>query len=212
MRRFPSWLLAPALALAAFAAPAPALAQGELHGIKPGRDPQQAIDSAYTAKIREYTTEPFFSSPLVDYLPASRTVPTPMAELGDIAGARNNLPYSSQVYAYMRSLAKASPRVRVWTIGHTEEGREMIAVGVASEAIWNNLDQNKANLAKLADPRTIGMSDADGREAHPGDGARVLHHRHHPLTGDRARPRRSWSWPTAWPWTRAPTSRTSATT
>ena len=51
-----------------------------------------------------------------------------MAELGDIAGAPDNLPYSSQVYAYMRMLAKASPRVRVWTIGHTEEGREMIAV------------------------------------------------------------------------------------
>ena len=161
MRRFPTRLLAPALALITFSLTAPAaLAQGELHGLKPGRDPAQPIDSAYTAKIREYTTEPFFSSPLVNYLPASKTVPTPMAELGDIAGARDNLPYSSQVYAYMRMLAKASPRVRVWTIGHTEEGREMIAVGVASEAIWKNLDRNKANLAKLADPRTIGMNDA----------------------------------------------------
>ncbi|MDE3151913.1 MAG: hypothetical protein KGL93_06655, partial [Gemmatimonadota bacterium] len=149
-----------AAVLAAVAAPIPALAQGELHGIRPGRDPGQPIDSAYTAKIHEYTTEPFFSSPLVDYLPASKTVPTPMAELGDIAGARDNLPYAEQVYAYMRKLAAASPRVRVWTIGHTEEGREMIAVGVASEAIWKNLDRNKANLAKLADPRTIGMNDA----------------------------------------------------
>jgi hypothetical protein len=39
---------------------------------KPGRDPNQPIDSAYTAKIKEYTTEPFFLSPLVDYLPASK--------------------------------------------------------------------------------------------------------------------------------------------
>ncbi len=67
----------------------------------------------------------------------------------------------------MRMLAKASPRVRVWTIGHTEEGREMIAVGVASEAIWKNLDQNKANLAKLADPRTIGMNDAVAEQLIP---------------------------------------------
>ena len=36
--------------------------------VKPGRDPQQPIDEEYTKKIREYTTEPFFSSPLVDYL------------------------------------------------------------------------------------------------------------------------------------------------
>src|SRR5690349_3597352 len=101
--------------------------------IKPGRDPRQPIDSEYTRKIHEYTTQPFFLSPLVDYLPASSTVPTPKAVLGDIAGARDNLPYSSQVYEYMRLLAKASPRVRVWSIGNTEEGREMIVVGIASE-------------------------------------------------------------------------------
>ncbi len=168
MRRLPSRLFAPAFALAALSLSVqPARAQGQLHGPKPGRDPSQPIDSAYTAKIREYTTEPFFSSPLVDYLPASKTVPTPMATLGDIAGAKNNLPYAEQVYAYMRLLADKSPRVRVWTIGHTEEGREMIAVGVASEEIWKNLDRNKANLAKLADPRTPGMNDAEAEKLIP---------------------------------------------
>ncbi|MDQ6716910.1 MAG: hypothetical protein M3Z17_01040, partial [Gemmatimonadota bacterium] len=127
---------------------------------RPGRDPSQPIDEAYTKKIREYTTEAFFLSPLVDYLPASATVPTPMAVLGDIAGARNNLPYSKDVYAYFRLLAKSSPRVRVYSIGTTEEGREMIAVAVASESVLANLDANKAKLAKLADPRSIGMDDA----------------------------------------------------
>ena len=128
---------------------------------RPGRDPNQPIDEEYTRKIREYTTEPFFLSPLVDYLPASSTVPTPKAVLGDIAGARNNLPYSKEVYTYMRMLAKASPRVRVYSIGRTEEGREMIAVAVASESLFANLEQNKANLAKLADPRSINMNDAE---------------------------------------------------
>jgi hypothetical protein len=128
---------------------------------RPGRDPNQPIDEEYTRKIREYTTEPFFLSPLVDYLPASSTVPTPKAVLGDIAGARNNLPYSKEVYAYMRLLAKTSPRVRVFTIGRSEEGREMIAVAVASESVFANLEQNKANLARLADPRSINMDDAE---------------------------------------------------
>ncbi|MGH7647474.1 MAG: M14 family zinc carboxypeptidase, partial [Gemmatimonadaceae bacterium] len=153
-----AWFVA--FIIAAIAASPPAHAQGELHGLTPGRDPSQPIDSAYTAKITEYTTEPFFTSPLVNYLPASNTVPTPKAVLGDIAGARNNLPYSKAVYEYMRMLAKASPRVRVWSIGTTEEGREMIAVGIASEDVWKNLDRNKANLAKLGDPRTIGMNDS----------------------------------------------------
>ena len=129
------------------------------------RDPKQPIDEAYTKKIKEYTTEPFFTSPLVDYLPASKTVPTPKAVLGDIAGAPGKLPYSKEVYQYMRMLEKASPRVKVYSIGKTEEGREMIAVAVASEAIMAKLDENRARLAKLADPRTINMDDARGREA-----------------------------------------------
>jgi hypothetical protein len=123
------------------------------------RDPNQPIDQAYTQKIRQYTTEPYFSSPLVDYLPASKTVPTPEAVLGDVAGAPKILPYAEQVYEYMRMLQKASPRVRVYTIGRTEEGREMIAVAVSSEANLAHLEQNRALLAKLADPRTIQLND-----------------------------------------------------
>ena len=129
---------------------------------KPGRDSKQPIDEEYTRKIKEYTTESFFSSPLVDYLPASRNVPTPMAVLGDVAGAPGKLPYSTEVYRYMRMLEKASPRrVRVFTIGTTEEGREMIAVAIASEALLARLDENRERLAKLADPRTINMNDAE---------------------------------------------------
>ncbi len=128
---------------------------------QPGRNPAQPIDSAYTRKIHEYTTEPFFLSPLVDYLPASSTVPTPAKVLGDIAGAPGKLPYSREVYAYMRMLAAATPRVKVFSIGTTEEGREMIAVAVASDSLMSRLDENRADLAKLADPRTIGMNDAE---------------------------------------------------
>ncbi len=125
------------------------------------RDPKQAVDEAYTQKIQEYTTEPFFTSPLVDYLPASKMVPTPKAILGDVAGGPGILPYSKQVYAYMRMLEKASPRVRVFSIGRTEEGREMIAVAVSSEANLAHLEENRARLAKLADPRTIHLDDAE---------------------------------------------------
>jgi len=48
------------------------------------------MDGDYTWRILEDTTESFFLSPLVDYLPASKTVPTPKAVLGDIAGAKGN--------------------------------------------------------------------------------------------------------------------------
>src|SRR5690242_9956158 len=129
--------------------------------LKPGRDASQAVDEEYTKKIREYTTEPFFNSPLTDYLPASKTVPTPKVVLGDVAGAPGILPYAEDVYRYMRLLEKATPRVKVFSIGKTEEGREMIAVAVASEKLIASLDENKARLAKLADPRTIGLNDTE---------------------------------------------------
>ena len=125
------------------------------------RSPTQPIDEEYTKKIREYTTESFFLSPMVDYLPASKDVPTPMAVLGNVAGAPGRLPYTKEVHDYMRMLAKASPRVRVMTIGQSEEGREMIAVAVASEAVLARMDANRANLEKLADPRTIKMNDTE---------------------------------------------------
>src|SRR6266446_5171623 len=125
------------------------------------RDGSQPIDDEYTKKIREYTTETFFNSPLTDYLPASPSVPTPKAVLGDVAGAPGKLPYAEEVYRYMRLLEKASPRVKVFSIGKTEEGREMIAVAISSSENLKNLDANRARLAKLADPRTIKLDDAE---------------------------------------------------
>src|ERR1700685_2612697 len=127
----------------------------------PARDPQQPVDEAYTAKMKKYTTAPYFTSPLVDYLPASKNVPTPEAVLGDVAGAPGILPYSAEVYKYMRLLEKASPRVKVFSIGTTEEGREMIAVAISSEENLKHLDENRVLLDKLADPRTIKLDAAE---------------------------------------------------
>ena len=74
---------------------APLFAQPDVvNPLKPGRDPNQAIDEEYTRKIREYTTETFFNSPLTDYLPASKTVPTPKAVLGDVSGAPGSILFS----------------------------------------------------------------------------------------------------------------------
>src|SRR5260370_16489353 len=56
---------------------------------------------------------------------------------------------------------KARPRGKVFSIGTTEEGREMIAVAVSSEESLKKLEENHAKLAKLADPRTLQMNDAE---------------------------------------------------
>ncbi|MGD0566863.1 MAG: M14 family zinc carboxypeptidase [Candidatus Sulfotelmatobacter sp.] len=143
-------------------AKAPLLAQ-ELNS-NFARDPGQAIDQQYTDQIHKYTTDPSFTSPLVDYLPASKTVPTPAKVLGDVSGAPDMLPYAEDVYKYFRLLEASSPRVKVFTIGHSEEGREMIAAAIADAKLLAGAKANDARLAQLADPRTIAFDDAKARQ------------------------------------------------
>src|SRR3954468_3963696 len=157
MRRFTT--LAVLLLAACLAAPAPLAAQTRVPAeLKPSPDQPQDADA--TAKIRKYTTAPEFNSPLTDYLPASRTVPSPGAVLGDGAAAPGILPYVADVHRYFRMLAAASPRVRVISLGMSEEGRERIAVAVSSEANLAQQKENDARLAQLADPRLLALDDA----------------------------------------------------
>lgn len=121
---------------------------------------QQPVDRAYTEKIREFTTDPSFLTDLVDHLPASESVPTPLAFHGYIAGAANELTYAEDVYRYMRALADASPRVAVSSIGTTEEGREMILVVISDEETIANLDRYKEITRRLSDPRSLSEEQA----------------------------------------------------
>src|SRR6266481_1218977 len=83
--------------------------------------------------IAAATGDKRFLSPWVSYLPKSATVPSPLAFLGRIAGAPGEFVDSAKAYAYCRGLASASPRVRVFTIGHSEEGREILMLAIADE-------------------------------------------------------------------------------
>jgi hypothetical protein len=114
---------------------------------------QQAVDSAYTALIKKDLEDPRISTELVDYLPASSTVPTPLKVLGHIIGAPGDLDRTADIYKYFDALDKASPRVKVWRIGKTEEGREMILVAIGDEATINSIDNYRGMLAALGDPR-----------------------------------------------------------
>ncbi len=86
----------------------------------------------------------------------------------------------------------------------------MLAVAVSSEANLSKLAENRARLAKLADPRTIGLNDAE---------ADKLVDQSVPVTTSPApstRPKRgrrphSWSWSIGWPSTKARISRKSGT-
>ncbi|HLJ25632.1 MAG TPA: M14 family zinc carboxypeptidase [Candidatus Angelobacter sp.] len=119
-------------------------------------------DAEYTKKIKEYTTESFFSTELVDHLPSSSCVPAPDAFLHHIVGAPDVLDYTKDINGYMRLLASKSPRVKVFSIGTSEEGREMLAVFVTDEENLAKLDRYREITAKLADPR--GLSEAEAQK------------------------------------------------
>jgi hypothetical protein len=118
-------------------------------------------DEAATREIAAATTEPRFSSPWVSYLPASQTVPSPRAFLHRIPGAPGELVNAETAYAYSRALAAASPRVRVFTIGRSEEGRDILLIAVADEKGIADLDRLKAATAALADPRKTDPATAE---------------------------------------------------
>jgi hypothetical protein len=103
--------------------------------------------------IAKFTTEPRFGNAWVAYVPASDTVVSPTSYLGHVVGAAGELSSTAKIYGYFRKLAETSPRVRVETIGKSEEGRDILLVAVADEAGIRDLDKLKAATAALADPR-----------------------------------------------------------
>ena len=117
---------------------------------------QAAPDTAEPGSAEEIaraTTEARFLSPWVAYLPQSASVPSPRAFLHRIPGAPGELVESAQAYAYCRALAAASPRVRLFTIGRSEEGRDIVLLAIADEDGIQSLERLKAATAALADPR-----------------------------------------------------------
>ena len=123
--------------------------------------PTSPLDTAYGAKIAEYTTEKYFLTELVDHVPLSDKVPSPEKILGYAVGTPNKLTYTKDLYRYYRALADASPRVRVLVAPEkSEEGREQLLVLVSDEANLARLDRYKEITAKLADPRKISEAEA----------------------------------------------------
>jgi len=111
--------------------------------------------------IAAATTEPRFLSPWVADLPASASVPSPLGFWGRIPGAPGELVDSSRAYGYARALAAASPRVKLFMIGRSEEGRDILMLAIADDEGIAKLDAFKAANAALADPRTTDAASAE---------------------------------------------------
>jgi len=123
---------------------------------------QQPVDSAYSAKIRELTTEPRFNTELTDHLPTDARVPSPLKVLGYVPGTVGRLSYVADITRYFRALDEASARVKVFDLGKSDEGRPMIVAAIADSATIAQLDRYRDITAALADPRRL-MGDSAQR-------------------------------------------------
>src|SRR3954463_4448353 len=104
----------------------------------------QKQDAEYTAQIKKYLSDPRISTELVDHLPASATVPTPLKFLGHIVGAPGILDHAADIHRYLEAVAKAAPRrAKFWKIGKTEEGRDMVLLAIADEQTIASLETYK---------------------------------------------------------------------
>src|ERR1700694_5470195 len=113
----------------------------------------QKIDEEYTKTIKQNLDDPRMTTELVDHLPASDTVPTPLKFLGRVVGTPGELTYAKDIARYYEALAPASPRARLFTIGTSEEGRDIVMLAIADEATIATLDTYRERLAALTDPR-----------------------------------------------------------
>ena len=120
-----------------------------------------ADDADFARAVKEWTTRPEFSSPLVDHLPKVAGVPSPKDILGHHIGEPKKLTYYADILQYYRALAAASPRVKVVTIGKSSEGRDLIVVFVGGDDSIRNLETYRGYLAQLADPRTVTEAQAN---------------------------------------------------
>src|SRR4249919_833101 len=99
------------------------------------RDPKQAQDEDFAKAYQMWTAEPRYGSPLVDHLPKVAGIPSPKDVLGYYIGQPKTLTYYADALKYYRALEKAAPgKVKIETIGKSDEGRELVIVWISSEA------------------------------------------------------------------------------
>src|SRR5437763_1657486 len=116
--------------------------------------PAQKIDDEYTKLIKQNLQDPRITTELVDHLPASDTVPSPLKFLGRAVGTPGELTYAKDIQRYYEALAKAAPgRAKYWKVGTTEEGRDIVLLAIADEATIKSLDTYRGMLGELTDPR-----------------------------------------------------------
>ncbi len=93
-------------------------------------------------------------------------IPSPEAVLALAVGSDSVLADWTEITRYFATLATASPRVRVDTIGQSTLGRPMVLAVISAPRHLARLDTIRADQARLADPRRLTLAAEDSLVRH----------------------------------------------
>jgi hypothetical protein len=100
--------------------------------------------------------QPFEFWPGAKYDPA---IPSPEKVLGYPLGTKHATP--DEMVRYLEALAAAAPsRIKVFEYGRTWEGRKLIYAAIGSEQNLRRLDEIKAAVQRISDPRKTSTAEA----------------------------------------------------
>lgn len=91
----------------------------------------------------------------------AQNIPTPKSHFGFAIGDNYRLATFTQTEAYLKKIAAASDKVKLVSIGKTEEGRDQYMVIVSDPANLRKLEKYKSISQRMA--RADGLTDAEAR-------------------------------------------------
>jgi hypothetical protein len=96
----------------------------------------------------------------LSFFSLAQTIPTPKSHFGFAIGDNYHLATFTQTEAYLKKIAAVSPRMKLQSIGKTEEGRNQYMVIVSDPANLKNLAKYKSISQKMARAEGISESEA----------------------------------------------------
>ena len=97
----------------------------------------------------------------LSFFALAQSIPSPKSHFGFSIGDNYQLATFIQTEAYLKKVAAVSPRMKLQSIGKTEEGREQYMVIVSDPANLSKLDKYKNIAQRMA--RAEGVSEAEAK-------------------------------------------------
>ncbi len=121
----------------------------------------QDIDAVASKAIQQATTSDEYITDWVRTLPEDPNVSSPRDVLGYTIGTPEKLTHVDEIHNYFKTLAKQSPRVKLFSLGKSFEGREMIVAAIANEETIASIESYRQMTNQLADARITNRQQAN---------------------------------------------------